>query len=363
MSRRALVVFVAVVGLLLAGLALWLRPGARDPAGGGASDASPAAGARGATQPAPGTPGAADAGADARAAPGGAVRVRAAWGAAPGALGRKGDPETAAEGPMSLVADGQGRIWVLDQANRRVQRFTAEGAVDRVVPIGGDTAQDLRVTRDGRLVLLDRLGEGNVQVLGAGGEPLGEVPLKGRGIGEGGGTTGVFLDGRGGVYVEREHRALFRIADESGRADPARPSVPGRPRRDGGAYLNAAILDRGAGLVTVSAKTADDRLLWETPVGLGAPVLHIALLDSDAAGNTYVAGEVGRESPTPPYRLVDVRLVIVGLAPNGTVRGTLSLDATPAAEESFRPLEVADDGTIYRLVRTPAGVVVEAYRL
>jgi len=189
------------------------------------------------------------------------------------------------------------------------------------------------------------------------------VPLVGKGIPEGGGVTGLFTDRDGNVLVEREHRGLVQIADAQGRSVPERPSVPGRPRRDGGAYLNAAIVDRAGGAIAVKALDSAGRVLWESHVALEAPLLRVVLLDSDAAGNTYIAGETGHESATPPYRIVDLQIGIVSLDPSGSPRGRLTLASAPAAEESFRTLAVADDGTIYRMRATPEGVVIEAYRL
>src|SRR4051812_1837227 len=52
------------------------------------------------------------------------VLVRAAWGAGPGQLGKKSDPEASPDGPMSLIVDGHGTLYVLDEVNRRVARWS-----------------------------------------------------------------------------------------------------------------------------------------------------------------------------------------------------------------------------------------------
>src|SRR5439155_22678525 len=109
--------------------------------------------------------------------------------------------------------------------------------------LGGDTAQDLAPLDRGRVAVLDRLGDRNVQIYGSDGKLQGEVDLVGKHIPEGGGTTGVFSDGRG-VYVEWEHRMLVRIADANGMSDPERPTLPGRPRRDGRGFLSFAVTDK-----------------------------------------------------------------------------------------------------------------------
>ena len=83
-----------------------------------------------------------------------------------------------------------------------------------------------------------------------------------------------------------------------------------------------------------------------------------------AAGRVFVAVHTARESPTPPYALVDERLRVAALEDDGSaVPAQLDVDAPPPREEAFRDLSVGDDGTIYWMRRTPDGVVIEAYRL
>jgi hypothetical protein len=289
--------------------------------------------------------------------------VRCGWGSGPDELGRRRDRESVAEGPMSLTVDGRGNLLILDQINRRVQRFAPDGRRLGALPIASDTVQDLALGKRGTLALLDRLTEGKVRLYADDGRLLGEAPLRGPGLSEGGAATGLFTDRDGNLYVEREHRALVRIADSDGNADPARPTLPGRPSRDGRLYLNAAIVDRAAGTAEVRALDAQGALLWQTPVSLGAPILYLSLLDSDATGEVYLGGHAGHEAATAPFRVYDEQLVVVGLSPDGSLHGVLRLPDVPAAEESFRDLAVGDDGTIYRMSKTERGVTVEAYRL
>jgi hypothetical protein len=291
------------------------------------------------------------------------VVVRARWGAGAGELGRKRDAEAVAVGPMSLVVDGSGRPWVLDQVNGRIARWSPDGRPLPPIPIHGEAAQDLALGRRNSVAVLDRLAAAELALYGEDGRALGAVGIVGRGIPEGGGTTGLFTDRDGNFYVEREHSEVVRIADADGRADAARESVPGRPSRDGLHFIAAAIAERAAGTVLVRAANLDGKPAWQQLVPLGAPVLYLSLLDSDRAGNVYLAGHVGHESAEPPYRVVDEELVIVSLAPTGEPRARLVLAAVPSEEEAFRELTVGDDGTVYRMVRSESGVTIEAYQL
>ncbi|HZS40630.1 MAG TPA: hypothetical protein VFF06_27545 [Polyangia bacterium] len=291
------------------------------------------------------------------------VLARAGWGSGPGDLAHKLDQESAPEGPMALTVDAQGNLLVLDQLNHRIQRWTRDGRRLAPIAIGGDTAQDLTVARDGRVMLLDRLGEQNVQVLDATGRPLGDVALRGAKIPEPGGVTGLYTDDDGNAYAEREHAELVRVADADGHASRDRPILPGRPSRGGRVFLRGAIADRAAGTFTLRAYDAAATLVWEATIAFGGTILYVVLLDSDASGSVYAGARVGRESPDPPYAITGERVELRSLDAGGAPRGALTLDGAPAPEEIFREFTVADDGTIYRMRRSPDGVVLEWYRL
>jgi hypothetical protein len=287
--------------------------------------------------------------------------VQAGWGDGPGQLGRKTAHESAPEGPMSLTVDKSGNLYVLDEINQRIQRWSKSGAPLPPIPVSGDTAQDLALGKRGSVALLDRLGERNLLLVSADGKPLGEVGLVGKHIPEGGGTTGLFTDDSGNFYVEYEHQAMVRVADSDGNSDADRPTVPGRPSRDGRIFLAAQLADRAGGTALVRGLDAAGNPLWQSLVSLGGPLLYLTLLDSDADGNVYLAGHTADSSPQPPYALVNEQLVIVSLSPSGAPRGLMALPASPPVAENFRELAVGDDGTIYRMILGESGVTVETY--
>lgn len=287
----------------------------------------------------------------------GEVLIKAAWGGAPEQFGRKRDPESNPEAPMALVAGRPGEVAIVDQVNRRIERYK-DGKLAATLTIGGDTVQDLALGEGGRTVVLDRLADRNVQVYGPDGKLLNEVTLEGKGVPEGGGVTGVFTDDKG-IYVERDHTTLVRVADPSGTTDKDRPELPGRPTRDGRLYIQTAIANRETGDLVVRAwdqKTGQPA--WERIVPVGLPILHITMLDSDRQGMIYVAADAGRESPQPPYLVMDEAIIVTRLAPNGTPRGQLILPAFSAAEETFRPMTVDDQGNVLMMVPGPGGMTV-----
>jgi hypothetical protein len=295
----------------------------------------------------------------AQKAPGNVV-VKGGWGSKPSDFGRRRDPESNPEGPMAIAAGANGELAVVDQINRRVDRYK-DGKLVATIPLGGDTVQDVALGTNGRTLLLDRLADKNVQVYDSNGKLLNELTLQGKGVPEGGGVTGVFADDDG-IYVEREHAQVVRIADANGNADPDRPELIGRPSRDGRLLIAAAIGDRANGEIVVRGfDRRSGQPLFTQPIRVDEPILHIVMLDSDRQGNIYLAVDVGREAPQPPYPIVDEKIVIPRLSSTGAPRGAIEVPPFPSADESFRPITVADDGTIYVMTAAEGGLTVTRY--
>ena len=355
----AVVAAIAIVVALGYFLSRGLHPPAPASADGGAHGGAGSGGTSGARDLGAGhtLPGRRDGG----TAPHARVILSAPWGAGAGQLGHRNDPESLTEGPMSFFVDGRGAV-VLDNVNRRVARFDAHGQPLPPIALDTDAAQDLARGKD-RIAVLDRLHDKRVTVYDESGAARATLPLAAAGLANGAAATGIFADGDGALYVEREHGAWIRLADTDGKPDAARTSAPGRPTRTG-KFVAAAIVDRAAGRARV-ALNDDIRgdLVWQTTVDFGAPLMFLALLDGDAAGRIYVGAHTGHESAQPPYAIADETLVIIALTPDGNEAGRITLPAPPPREESFRDLYVGDDGTIYWMRRTAAGVVVEAYRI
>ncbi len=292
----------------------------------------------------------------------GRVVLEGGWGSGPDQLGRSEARESNPEGPMSLTVDSKGNLLILDQVNRRVQRFGPDGSGLGSLPIKSSTAQDVRVDSKGRTLVLDRLAKDpGIDLFGPDGEPSGRLPVLGGTIKEGGAITGVFSD-EDGVYVEDQHDDLVRVADSSGGATPLSEKVPGRPTRDGKLFIKAGIIEKSSGRLYVQAHGKGGALAWETPITLTLPVLHILLLDSDAKGNIYLGAEVGQEDPKT-YKVINLATIVARLDGQGQLSGTLTLPpSTEDPAETYRPITVGADGTIYHMVLGPAGYRVTAYK-
>ncbi|MGZ3426040.1 MAG: hypothetical protein ACXVCV_05285 [Polyangia bacterium] len=296
----------------------------------------------------------------ARDAAGGSVVIRGGYGSGENQFGRRREAESNPEAPMAVAAGPDGQLAVVDQVNRRILRYD-HGKLVGTISTGGDTVQDLAFAKDGKLLVLDRLVDGNVQIYGSDGKLANELSLAGKGVPEGGGVTGLFADDDG-IYVERDHESVVRIADASGRVDPNRRELVGRPSRDGRLLLAAEIADAAAGDVLVTAvDRASGQPAWKQPLHLGIPIVHIITLDSDRAGLVYLAVDVGHETASPPFVLTDERILVSRLGGGGAPRGMLEIPPLPTADESFRPITVDDDGAVYVMAAGDAGLAVTRY--
>lgn len=289
------------------------------------------------------------------------VAVRAAWGSGPNELGRTRPSEGNPEAPMSFATDALGRSFVLDQVNGRIARYDKDGKPLDSFLTTQQAPQDLALGPEGNALVLDRLVDKTVAVIGPDGRLLGELPVEGRGIEEGGGVTGVFVDGTD-VYVEREHGDLVRIGDTEGNVDEERPEVPGRPSRDGQSFLNAGIVEVLSGRVYVNSverPSLEHRFTRE--LRMGAPTPGIVLLDTDLRGNIYLGlllelGAAGPEDEPRP----SIRVLCLSPA-DGQPWGSADLPVSSMPEETFRDLVVLDEGGLLYAFRGESGVSYQRY--
>jgi hypothetical protein len=203
-------------------------------------------------------------------------------------------------------------------------------------------------------LVLDRLRDKSVAIF-KDDRLVGSLPVEGKNIPEGGGVTGVFVDGKD-VYVEREHSTLVRIGGTDGIADPSREAIPGRPSRDGASVLLAGLVDAKDGRVVVSSTdkaTLERRFTRE--LTFNARILSLVLLDSDLSGTIYLGA---RLAATPEAALVRV----VCLAPtDGSPTGTADIPANVGPDETFRDLVVLDSGGVTYAQRSESGVAYVRY--
>ena len=94
------------------------------------------------------------------------------------AIGSAGDGAGQLRDPMGVDVDVQGRIWVADTGNARVQAFEPDGSSAAIVGEGFVRPIDIAITREGRVWIAD-IGADRVRCLRLDGSActLAEVPM------------------------------------------------------------------------------------------------------------------------------------------------------------------------------------------
>lgn len=281
-----------------------------------------------------------------------------AWGTGSGALGHKLPSEGNPEGPMAMSIGPDGTRWVLDQVNDRIVRYSKDGKVIDTLPLTVKGAQDIVATKDGGAVVLDRLGDKRLVVIGPDGKPRGALTLEGKGLTEGGAATGVFVDGDK-IYVEREHEQLVKVGDTKGNADPDRKEIPGRPTRDGGGFIRAWLgeVPGQRAFVTFTNKEPESHR-FTRQLNTAFVATGIVLLDTDRAGIIYLGVIGGKASPSGELE-GEPFITLYCLEPaHGAPIGTATAPANSSPEETFRELAVQDEGGVIYMKRSEKGVTM-----
>ncbi len=281
--------------------------------------------------------------------------VEAAWGAAPGELGRRRGGDVAPEGPMSFVVGAEGEAVILDQVNGRAQIFGADGP--RVVPLPGETFEDLASAGEG-LVVLDRHTRGALLAVAGDGRVEVEAPLRGAGVDEPGEVTGLFQRADGS-WVEVGHRALVQVLGADGQAPASRLILDGRPHPDG-RLLQAARAGEARAVVSASAGDGEPSTVLAF-ADFDIPLWQLTALEVAGDGRIFLGVDLVDEEPAPPYALREHREEVVVLAADGGELGRLELRASEAPEETLQRIRVAPDGSVYQMWFGPRGVSVWRY--
>ena len=288
------------------------------------------------------------------------VLVKASWGSGPGQIGRSQPAEANPEVAASFSATSDGDLVVLDKVNGRIVRYSRDGRLKGSIAAPLTEPQELLVGSDGSMLVMDRLVDERVAVLDSNGKELGQIPITGDGLKYGGSATGLFED-EDGIYVENEHSQVIRIGDREGNPDPERPTLDGRPTRDGKSLISARLISRADGSFWIrKVDRASGHMLYQKRVVMDTPIMALVLLDSDPAGNIYVGANVGRE--ISPEEMADEAVHVVCFGSGAEVLGMAVLPANTMAEESFRDFTVRDDGTILYMQKRESGMEITSHR-
>jgi len=288
-----------------------------------------------------------------------AVVTRGPWGTGPGRFGK--DDEATRPGPMSLAVDRQGTVFVLDQVNRRVQRFSRHGSRLPAMTGLSETTEDIAL-HHGQVWALEYVPHDGpryaVTRRGARGADLTVLLDREREL-----ATGLFVTGPAAtpdVRVEQRQDTLLRVVREGAALAPARQThhVLGRPNRgQPGHRVTARLTGTHTALVMTVDPEVGARPAFEvsTPI----PLVAIQELDTDADGAIYVGLFLATEGPAPDFAWEQVRKVVVAWRP-GAGHRVVEMQAI-FATTVFRPVAVGQDGALYQLHTTEQEVLVRRW--
>lgn len=287
------------------------------------------------------------------------VIIQNAWGSGDKEVGRQNDPESNPVGPMAIRSARQVSC-ILDQVNKRLKCYDNE-AHFRLIDMPSSTVDDVAISDDGHMALLDSAVAGVVYVLDPTGALAGTLTIAGQLIDNPSASTAVFV-ADGGVWVEVGHGKTVEIGDSEGHAVSNRRDWPGRPGDDITTLLRAEVEDQRSGIAEVFVyRRSDNALKWSQTLTFTRAIVEISSLDSDKEGNVYLGVTTADQQPIPPYDFVMPRLVVVCLASDGTEVGRIDVEPASAADEQSRPVTVVRPRTIDVLRETDNGVAITRY--
>ncbi len=271
------------------------------------------------------------------------VVLRASWGDGPKQLGKR--DEASRPGPMDIAVDQAGVIHLLDQVNRRVQRFSPDGRLLKPLALEAETAEHIALaegkvwalsyrpdTAGHSLDLLTTRGPRRLLTFAPGDEPV----------------TGLFA-ARGALWLEHAHARVTRVLPEG---DPV--VVLGRPRGGtSGHHLAAALREGAAFVMGVIPGQTTYRLLQVSP-GAGEALAGLEALTSGSDGMVALGLTLRRGEH-------DTRRVAVVWRP-GAPALTVEL-ALHQATDMNNYLAAGPGGALYQLHTTEQGVTVRRWRM
>ncbi len=277
--------------------------------------------------------------------------VELPWGSTGRAAGKLAGDESSPMGPMSFAVTAGGRIALLDQVNGRVLFIDPGSGAVEAVPIPSRTFDDVLVTRDGEIVLLDRLVGSKVVVLDPSGDVRAEVAVVGPGIPRGGEVTAM-IGYEDGVWLERRHSTMVRVLDE--KLEPCEREVVAGRKAGGQARLVASLVEPGVGLVLEGSPDGPARVVLE----LGHDVSRLVWAEVDGAGCIHAILHLVDRDAGQPARPVFERVVGVRLGPDLDVEAVLSSPYAITELEQFKEFEVTPAGEVYQMAFLDEGVAI-----
>jgi hypothetical protein len=275
--------------------------------------------------------------------------VGAAWGSGAGEVGLEQGPSFGPIGPSAFDVAANGDVTVLDQVNRRIERWRARAATTIVpVAVTGGIA-DMAVAADGSIDVLEPTGDGPTPELrgfDAAGSLRSKTPIADR-------TWSQLRVGPQGAEVQQEPSEQWMPAERGSawlaRGAQARRGRPGRALANGDELVVYRIGTAEARIAEIAGGHVKRgwRITSATPLG------EIQL--AEPLGNRVVV--VMR-----PYTETQDEFVVLVLGDRGVER-SFSLDSADWAETAPLARFRLRGSSLYQLGSTPKGAHVDRFDL
>jgi hypothetical protein len=277
--------------------------------------------------------------------------AEAAWGSAPGEAGLLHGPSFGPIGPAAFDVAANGDMTVLDQVNRRVERWHAgrHVAATRVDVTGG--IADMAVEADGSLDVLEPTGEGatpELRSFDASGALRSKTPLEDR-------TWSQLRKGPLGLEVQQEPSEQWMPVQRGGsrrrlaRAAQARGGHPGRT------------LPNGKELVVFRAGTSEARV---AEIAGGRVRRAWRVVSATPLGEVQLAEPLARHVVlvVRPYSETQDEFLVLVLGDGGLERSFSVASADWAETAPLARFRLAGS-SLYQLGSTPSGMHVDRFDL
>jgi len=269
------------------------------------------------------------------------IVVDARWGVGSAELGQSDANESAPTGPNSFAVGADGRIWVLDQVNSRIQAFS-QGKHDATVAIAPRPFVDIAFDGGG-FVVVDLHAQPAIVSIGEDGSEKAEVALPGLALPEPSRVTA--LERRSdGAWLEVDDDYSVRVTDGTGAA-VEREVVPGTLAGEGD-VLRAVIVGTRVSVFRQPLSVGPPALLAE--VSTPQPIRERTLLTADSTGRVLLGLITEAEQPDPETPPEQAHVLVV-LDSGGSELARHELPLSTTWQEAFRRVKLGADDNVYAL--------------
>ncbi|TET54496.1 MAG: hypothetical protein E3J54_01980 [Actinobacteria bacterium] len=271
--------------------------------------------------------------------------LKGSWGTSEGQFGMKN--EDWVPGPMSLTAGPNNHLYILDQENKRVQRFSENTKLLNVIKIDNTNYEDIAIDEEGFIYLLDSVSEHLVKKININGKIIRTYSLA-KSIHP---ITGLFVKNKQ-VLVETNHDKLYIIGSTSKTKSSVSQLKSKTSGRTGTDFKTEVELTRQGG---VEAQIKGHHPLDSISITGHQKVYSIISVDSDDEENIYIVLDIAESDKL--YNLGKDKLL--GLVINNTgVLKSKFYASNSYYTAHFRKFALSPNGTVYQMQTKLDGVVV-----